>query len=89
MRGLIEQLIHEQGVGRLLHLRLKPHAAAAAGAWPRARRRRRDSRWNSRWPAVSACATAGVRPFIKDGNQVQLRVCREGPVFDLQEATAW
>lgn len=30
-----------------------------------------------------------VRPFIQDGNNVQLRVCREGPVFDLQEAVAW
>ncbi|MGY6708402.1 MAG: dihydroorotate dehydrogenase electron transfer subunit [Rhizobiaceae bacterium] len=30
-----------------------------------------------------------VRPFNKDGTQVQLRVCREGPVFDLQEATSW
>ena len=30
-----------------------------------------------------------VRPFMKNGAQVQLRVCREGPVFDLQEATSW
>ena len=30
-----------------------------------------------------------VRPFIKNGQQVDLRVCREGPVFDLQEAVAW
>ncbi|WP_068083536.1 dihydroorotate dehydrogenase electron transfer subunit [Polycladidibacter stylochi] len=27
-----------------------------------------------------------VRPFNRDGEQVQLRVCREGPVFDLMEA---
>jgi dihydroorotate dehydrogenase electron transfer subunit len=30
-----------------------------------------------------------VRPFRKAGRTVNLRVCREGPVFDLQEATAW
>jgi len=30
-----------------------------------------------------------VRPFRMDGRTVNLRVCREGPVFDLQEATAW
>ena len=30
-----------------------------------------------------------VRPFRKEGRTVNLRVCREGPVFDLQEATAW
>lgn len=30
-----------------------------------------------------------VRPFIKAGEQVQLRVCREGPVFDMQEAVPW
>lgn len=30
-----------------------------------------------------------VRPFSRDGRTVQLRVCREGPVFDLQEAMPW
>ncbi|UUP19341.1 dihydroorotate dehydrogenase electron transfer subunit [Nitratireductor thuwali] len=30
-----------------------------------------------------------VRPFRKDGGIVNLRVCREGPVFDIQEAVAW
>ena len=30
-----------------------------------------------------------VRPFARDGETVQLRVCREGPVFDLQEAMPW
>ncbi|MVA98595.1 dihydroorotate dehydrogenase electron transfer subunit [Nitratireductor sp. CAU 1489] len=30
-----------------------------------------------------------VRPFRKAGALVQLRVCREGPVFDLQEAMPW
>lgn len=30
-----------------------------------------------------------VRPFLKDGERVNLRVCREGPVFDLEEAIAW
>jgi dihydroorotate dehydrogenase electron transfer subunit len=30
-----------------------------------------------------------VRPFRKAGRTVNLRDCREGPVFDLQEATAW
>ena len=30
-----------------------------------------------------------VRPFRKDGATVQLRVCREGPVFDLPEAMPW
>lgn len=30
-----------------------------------------------------------VRPFRKDGGQVNLRVCREGPVFDMQEAMPW
>ncbi len=30
-----------------------------------------------------------VRPFDKDGETVQLRVCREGPVFDLLEAMPW
>lgn len=30
-----------------------------------------------------------VRPFVKGGETVQLRVCREGPVFDLQEAMTW
>lgn len=30
-----------------------------------------------------------VRPFRKDGAQVNLRVCREGPVFDMQEAMPW
>jgi dihydroorotate dehydrogenase electron transfer subunit len=30
-----------------------------------------------------------VRPFRKAGRTVNLRVCREGPVFDLQEAAAW
>lgn len=29
-----------------------------------------------------------VRPFRRDGKTVQLRVCREGPVFDLMEAVA-
>jgi dihydroorotate dehydrogenase electron transfer subunit len=27
-----------------------------------------------------------VRSFDRDGHYVQERVCREGPVFDLQEA---
>lgn len=30
-----------------------------------------------------------VRPFRKEGRQINLRVCREGPVFDMQEAVAW
>ncbi|MEQ9181543.1 MAG: dihydroorotate dehydrogenase electron transfer subunit [Nitratireductor sp.] len=30
-----------------------------------------------------------VRPFMQDGQRVQLRVCREGPVFDIQEAMPW
>lgn len=30
-----------------------------------------------------------VRPFRKDGGQINLRVCREGPVFDMREAMAW
>lgn len=30
-----------------------------------------------------------VRPFRKGGRQVNLRVCREGPVFDMREAMAW
>ena len=30
-----------------------------------------------------------VRPFAREGETVQLRVCREGPVFDLQEAMPW
>lgn len=30
-----------------------------------------------------------VRPFERDGAKVQLRVCREGPVFDIAEAVAW
>ncbi len=30
-----------------------------------------------------------VRPFQRDGKIVQERVCREGPVFDLQEAIGW
>jgi dihydroorotate dehydrogenase electron transfer subunit len=30
-----------------------------------------------------------VRPFRKEGRQVNLRVCREGPVFDMQEAMPW
>ncbi len=30
-----------------------------------------------------------VRTFTEDGKQVDLRVCKEGPVFDLQEATVW
>lgn len=30
-----------------------------------------------------------VRPFMQDGRKVHLRVCREGPVFDLQEAMPW
>ena len=30
-----------------------------------------------------------VRPFARGGATVQLRVCREGPVFDLQEAMPW
>ena len=30
-----------------------------------------------------------VRPFMQNGNRVQLRVCREGPVFDIQEAMPW
>ena len=30
-----------------------------------------------------------VRPFDKGGETVQLRVCREGPVFDLLEAMPW
>lgn len=30
-----------------------------------------------------------VRPFRQGERVVNLRVCREGPVFDLQEATAW
>ncbi len=30
-----------------------------------------------------------VRPFQKNDKVVQLRVCREGPVFDIQEAMTW
>lgn len=30
-----------------------------------------------------------VRPFRKDGGTVHLRVCREGPVFDIAEALPW
>lgn len=30
-----------------------------------------------------------VRPFRRDGEIVQARVCKEGPVFDLQEAIGW
>lgn len=30
-----------------------------------------------------------VRPFTRDGRRVQLRVCREGPVFDMLEAMPW
>lgn len=30
-----------------------------------------------------------VRPFRKGDKTVQLRVCREGPVFDIQEAMPW
>lgn len=30
-----------------------------------------------------------VRPFRKGDDIVQLRVCKEGPVFDLQEAMGW
>ncbi|WP_235867088.1 dihydroorotate dehydrogenase electron transfer subunit [Roseibium marinum] len=30
-----------------------------------------------------------VRPFEQNGQIVNLRVCREGPVFDLQAALAW
>ncbi len=30
-----------------------------------------------------------VRPFRRDDKVTQLRVCREGPVFDIQEAMAW
>lgn len=30
-----------------------------------------------------------VRTFIQDGQPVDLRVCKEGPVFDLQEAVSW
>ena len=30
-----------------------------------------------------------VRPFHQNGKKVHLRVCREGPVFDLQEAMPW
>ena len=30
-----------------------------------------------------------VRPFQQNGKKVHLRVCREGPVFDLQEAMPW
>lgn len=30
-----------------------------------------------------------VRPFLRAGAVVQERVCREGPVFDLQEALPW
>ena len=30
-----------------------------------------------------------VRTFVQDGQQIDLRVCKEGPVFDLQEALTW
>ena len=30
-----------------------------------------------------------VRPFNRGDRQVHLRVCREGPVFDMREAIAW
>jgi dihydroorotate dehydrogenase electron transfer subunit len=30
-----------------------------------------------------------VRTFVQNGQQVDLRVCKEGPVFDLQEALTW
>ncbi|QDY69378.1 dihydroorotate dehydrogenase electron transfer subunit [Qingshengfaniella alkalisoli] len=30
-----------------------------------------------------------VRPFLRDGEIIQERVCREGPVFSIQEAMAW
>lgn len=30
-----------------------------------------------------------VRTFVVDGEQVLKRVCREGPVFNIQEATGW
>jgi len=30
-----------------------------------------------------------VRTFVQNGKRVDLRVCKEGPVFDLQEALTW
>ncbi len=30
-----------------------------------------------------------VRTFVQNGKHVDLRVCKEGPVFDLQEALTW
>ena len=30
-----------------------------------------------------------VRPFRRDGEIIQARVCKDGPVFDLQEAIGW
>ena len=30
-----------------------------------------------------------VKTFVVDGNKVLRRVCRDGPVFDIQEATGW
>ncbi|GMA65102.1 dihydroorotate dehydrogenase electron transfer subunit [Alicyclobacillus fastidiosus] len=34
--------------------------------------------------AIGMCFCC-VKPFLKDGKQVNLRVCADGPVFDLQE----
>lgn len=38
--------------------------------------------------ALGACYIC-VRTFLVDGRKVLRRVCREGPVFDLQEAVGW
>jgi len=38
--------------------------------------------------AIGMCQCC-VRPFRRDGAVIQERVCREGPVFDIQEAMEW
>jgi dihydroorotate dehydrogenase electron transfer subunit len=37
---------------------------------------------------IGACYVC-VRTFLVDGEQVLKRVCRDGPVFDMQEAVGW
>jgi dihydroorotate dehydrogenase electron transfer subunit len=88
MRGLIDELIREQNVdafytcGSNRMLRLLQELGRIHGVPG-------EIALEQQMACGLGMCHCCVRPFFKGGTQVQLRVCREGPVFDLQEATSW
>ena len=75
--------------GCLLHLRLQPAAEADAAARQAAQHSRARSRWSRSWSADFGACYVCMRTFEVDGKRVLRRVCRDGPVFNMQEAVGW